>query len=85
MGTVCWLTGDAHLIGKRDDDTKLLRRAIRAKDTPYLFAVLMEAFSFQGISDHAAYTYMDRHGRVSWRDIKRGDVRPPRLPQVAEL
>jgi hypothetical protein len=32
--------------------------------------VLMEAFSFQGISDHAAYTYMDRHGRVSWRNIK---------------
>ncbi len=82
VGTVCSLTGDAHLIGNRDDDTKLLRRAIKAKDTPYLFGLLMEAFSFQGISDHAAYTYMDRHGRVSWRDIKRAMSAPLACPKL---
>ena len=83
VGTVCWLTGDAHLIGNRDnDDTKLLRRAIRAKDTPYLFGLLMEAFSFQGISDQAAYAFMDRNGRVSWRDIKRGMSRPLACPKL---
>ena len=83
VDTVCWLTGDARLIGNLDnDDTKLLRRAIRAKDTPYLFGLLMEAFSFQGISDQVAYAYMDRHGRVSWRNIKRGMSWPLACPKL---
>jgi hypothetical protein len=80
---VCALTGSAQLIGNLDsDETRQLRRAIKSKNTPYLFAVLMEAFSFQGISDHAACTYMDRHGRVSWRDIKRAMSGPLTCPKL---
>ena len=31
----------------------------------------------QGIGNQAAHTYMDRHGRVTWRDIERAMSRPP--------
>src|SRR3954451_12118129 len=72
IDTVCCLAGDEHLIDNQSDpEIKRLRRAIQAHDTPYLFAQLMEAFSMQGISDHAAYTYMEKHGRLTWRDLER--------------
>jgi hypothetical protein len=70
IDTICCLAGDEHLIGNESSpEIKRLRRAIAECDTPYLFEQLMEAFSLQGISDHAAYMYMDKHGRLAWRDL----------------
>jgi hypothetical protein len=43
--------------------------AIAGHDTAMLFDWLMAAVSYQGVSDHAATTYMRRHGRVRWHDI----------------
>jgi ribosomal protein L15E len=37
----------------------------------------MEAFTLQRISDHAAYVYMDQHGRLTWRDLERATKRTP--------
>jgi hypothetical protein len=72
VDTVCFLAGDEHLIGDQSSaEVKRLRRAIDDHDTPYLFERLMVACSMQGISDHAAYTYMERHGRLTWEVIER--------------
>ncbi len=36
----------------------------------------------QGISNHAAFTYMEKHGRVTWRDIERALTRPGSCPKL---
>jgi hypothetical protein len=70
---VCALSGDDELIWNPDsDETRQIRKAIKARDTPTLFAALFEAFSYQGISDHAAWVYMERHGRVNWHEDRLG-------------
>src|SRR3954453_1163621 len=56
--------------------------AVRAHDTPALFAWLVEGLSFQGISDGAALTFMDRHGRAQWRDLTRGLQNQPGCPKL---
>ena len=48
-----------------------VRAAIRHHDTAAVFDWLLAALSYQGISDQAAYEYMRRHGRATWRDIDR--------------
>lgn len=78
IDTVCRLAGDEHLVGNQSSpEINGLRRAIAEHDTGCLFEQLMEAFSLQGISDHAAYTYMERHGRLIWNDLKRTTARVP--------
>lgn len=77
VDTVCFLAGAEHLIGNQEnDEINRLRQAIATNDTQRLFNQLIEAFSLQGISDHAAYTYMDRHGRITWRHLERATARP---------
>jgi hypothetical protein len=77
IDTVCTLAGSEKLIGATDQERKRLQRAIETHDTPTLFGYLVDAFSYQGISDAAAYTYMDQHGRVTWADLERGTTRSP--------
>jgi len=43
--------------------------AVRGRDTATIFDWLFEALSYQGISDRAAFTYMENHGRVHWADL----------------
>ena len=38
--------------------------------------------SFQGVSDEVAYTYMERHGRPTWRDLKAKLGRSPTLSET---
>ena len=40
------------------------------------------ALSYQGISDAIAFDYMERHGCVSWRDIKRKLRRGATCPKL---
>ena len=83
IDTVCRLAGDEHLLGNQSSPKiKWLRRAIAEHDTGYLFEQLMEAFSLQGISDHAAYTYMERRERLTWRDMERATARLPICPKL---
>ena len=77
IDTVCTLAGSEKLIGATDPERKRLQRAITTHDTPALFGYLVEAFSFQGISDAAAYTYMDEHGRLTWDDCEQATVLTP--------
>jgi hypothetical protein len=83
VDAVCRLAGDDHLIGNRkSNEINWLRRAIENHNTPYLFDRLLGAFSLQGISDHAAYVYMERHGRVTWRAVERTTTSQPRCPKL---
>src|SRR6267154_6699678 len=53
--------------------------AVRRHDTPVIFDWLLDLVSYQGVSDSIAYSYMEQHGRVRWRDIAGG------LGEIAEL
>src|SRR4051812_37660451 len=55
---------------------------VRAHDTPALFGWLVEGLSFQGISDAAALTFMDQHGRASWEDVARSLQNQPGCPKL---
>jgi hypothetical protein len=47
--------------------------AIALRDTPMIFDWLLTAFSFQGVSDQAARTYIERNGTASWAAMQ-GDL-----------
>jgi hypothetical protein len=57
-------------------------RAVRDRDTPALFDWLVEALSFQGISDSIASEYMARHGSVRWSDVAESLARAPSCPKL---
>jgi hypothetical protein len=68
---VCGLAGSPRLVDEIRADLRAekVRAAIRDRHTGPIFDWLLAALSFQGISDHAAYTYMAKHGRAGWADI----------------
>src|SRR3954452_14854830 len=72
-----YFTGLHHRLAKRG-----IVAAVRTHDTPALFGWLVEGLSFQGISDAAALTFMDRHGRAQWQDLARGLQNQPSCPKL---
>ena len=56
--------------------------AVRDHDTPVLFDWLVEALSFQGISDAVAAGYMDQYGSVRWAEIAEALSRNPTCPKL---
>ena len=59
--------------------------AVRTGDTPFLFAWLVEVFSYQGIADARALAYMDVHGRLTHGDVARGLEAGSGLSQARNL
>ncbi len=59
-----------------------MTEAVRDHDTPFLFAWLVEAFSYQGIADARASAYMDLHGRITFGHVARGLERDPACPKL---
>ena len=47
-----------------------LDKAVAHGHTPPLFDWLLSTFSYQGISDRVARSYMERHGTASWSEIE---------------
>jgi hypothetical protein len=43
--------------------------AIQHHDTPAIFDWLIDALSYQGVSDSIAWGYMEQHGRIRWHDV----------------
>ncbi len=77
---VCCLAGSTALIEEAHSDEPL-QEAIRCHDTSGLCRWLLHAFSFQGIADEIADTYIERHGLPSWAEIEIGldDAACPKL------
>jgi hypothetical protein len=60
-----------------------IRTAVAEHNTPALFDWLTDVISYQGISDTAAWTYMETHGRVRWADLDAAFQRRPSCPKLA--
>lgn len=74
---VCQIAGSQALLREAAEDfgRRGLLKAIENHDTSRLFDWLMEVFSFQGISDRVAATYLRKNGSVGWKDISQGLAR----------
>src|SRR3954463_9421353 len=84
LGSICQVAGAASLL---DDARVGLARhgviaAVQRHNTPAIFDWLIDALSFQGVSDSIAYSYMEEHGRVRWVDIADGLSTQPRCPKL---
>ena len=77
--TICRLAGADSMIGS---NAGRLQRAILDHDTPYLFEHLVRSFSLQGISDRAAWAYMENHDQPRWLDLQRVTLRSPACPKL---
>ena len=79
---VCALAGSATLIDDIRADLRAdkVHAAIRHRDTAVVFDWLMAALSYQGISDQAAYQYMEKHGRRPGATSTRSSARVPVAP-----
>ena len=81
---ICRVAGAPSLI---DDSRVGLARhgviaAVQRHDTPPIFDWLIDALSYQGVSDSIAYGYMEQHGRVRWHDIAKA---LPNAPSCRKL
>ena len=81
----CCLAGSASYLDdiRAELNGRGVIRAVRDHDTPALFDWLIEALSFQGISDSVASGYMARHGSVRWSEIAAALSRTPSCPKLA--
>jgi hypothetical protein len=77
---VCCFAGSFDLLGEFRDQG--LCRAIERHDTAALFDRLMHDFSFQGISDEIAANYIRRHGRATWRSVRKNLAARPSCPKL---
>ena len=84
IGRICEIAGSPSLI---DDSRVGLARhgviaAVQRHDTPVIFDWLIDAVSYQGVSDSIAYGYMEQHGRVRWHDIAAALAQHPNCPKL---
>jgi hypothetical protein len=68
---VCGLAGSLTFLDDIRAELKKagIQNAVAKYDTPTIFDWLLEAFSYQGISDQVARNYMRQHGSASWSGI----------------
>ena len=84
VSRICRIAGAQSLI---DDARVGLARngviaAVQKHDTPAIFNWLIDALSYQGVSDSIAYSYTEQHGRIRWQDIA---ARLAEQPSCAKL
>jgi hypothetical protein len=68
ISAVCAFAGSLSLLDDIDEEIRHagLDQAVASGITPPIFDWLLRAFSFQGISDRVALSYMEKHGTASW-------------------
>jgi hypothetical protein len=66
------VAGSLSLLDEIDEEIRHagLDRAVASANTPPIFDWLLTAFSFQGISDRVARSYMEKHGTASWSKME---------------
>jgi hypothetical protein len=72
------------LLDEIDDEFRhaALDQAVASGDTPPIFDWLLTAFSFQGVSDQAARSYMEKHGSASWAIMEASLQACPSCPKL---
>jgi hypothetical protein len=83
---VCGLAGSlTFLDGIRADALQAgILEAVAERNTPRIFDWLLNAFSYQGISDQVARGYIHRHGNITWSGIA-ADIGAAPLPSPSDL
>ena len=61
-----------------------LDMAVSRGHTPPVFDWLLSVFSYQGISDQAARSYMEKHGTASWSEIEASLNASPTCPKLQQ-
>lgn len=81
---VCTFAGSLSLLDEIDDEIRHagLDQAVAAGDTRPIFDWLLTAFSFQGISDQVARSYMEKHGSASWSKMEASLRNSPACPKL---
>lgn len=81
---VCTIAGSLSLLDEIDDEFRHagLDQALASGNTPPIFDWLLTAFSFQGISDQVARTYMEKHGTASWSKMEASLRNSPSCPKL---
>ena len=76
---VCAVAGSLSFLDDIDEEIGQagLDQALASGNTPPIFDWLLTAFSFQGISDRVARSYMEKHGTASWAAIEASLNRSP--------
>jgi hypothetical protein len=84
---ICHEAGDPDLVRTLRGDLRRqgLLKAIRRRNTAMIFEWLVDALSYQGVSNLAAFTYMESHGRVRWADVARSMADRPSCPKLASF
>ncbi len=77
---VCCFAGSFDLLEEFHDQA--LCAAVDRHDNAALFDRLIHDFSFQGISDEIAENYMRRHGRATWRLVRKNLATQPTCPKL---
>src|SRR5215213_9659701 len=69
---VCRIAGQTTWVDDLQSDAAEngLIAAVKHHDTGAIFDWLMGLLSFQGISDAVAEGYMERHGNITWAEIR---------------
>lgn len=83
--TICWLAGTPDYLEDLKDAVALqgFFDATERQQSKRLFEWLLERMSFQGVSDVAAQTFMDRHGLPTWREISDSLSKLPQCPLLS--
>ena len=81
---VCCLAGQTSFIDdiRRSDDGRVVRRAVRGRDTRLIFDWLMDQLSLQGVSDRVANDYIAHHGNARWAEVGAGLAAGPTCPKL---
>lgn len=81
---VCCLAGAHTLIEdiRSTGAPNTLGSLIESLDTPGLFNWLIDALSYQGISDRVATGYIDEHGSITWAEIEYRLSKQPSCPKL---
>ena len=79
---VCGLAGSLTFLDdiQRDVRQAGIFDAVAVRNTPKIFDWLLNAFSYQGISDQVARGYIQKHGSATWTDIAEGLGAAPPCP-----
>jgi hypothetical protein len=69
---ICRYAGSHDLIetARSNLTSEGITRAVRAHDSEAIFNWLLKTASYQGISDYVASHYMEKHGSVSYQEIR---------------
>jgi hypothetical protein len=78
IAAICALPQNATFMEETEELVRSagIARAVAERDTPVLYAWLMGGFSYQGISDSNAESYIAKYGNADWFEIESGLAEP---------